>query len=303
METASESLIDTLGNTPLVRLSRFHEKGNIMAKVESRNPLFCVKCRTAWGMIRLAEREGILSEGSSIVEPTSGNTGIGLAWIARIKGYKLYLTMPDTMSTERRRVVEFLGAEVILTPGDKGMRAAIDEAHHLQQEKGAYMPDQFSNPGNVEIHYETTGPEIWKQSGENVDAVVLGVGTGGTLTGVARYLKEKNPDLKVYAIEPADSPVLSGGKPGPHKIQGIGAGFIPGILDESLIDGVETVSNDDAIQGARELGLKEGLLGGLSSGAAVTAARNVAEANPDMNIVTLLPDTGERYISTILFNG
>ncbi|MDD2942091.1 MAG: cysteine synthase A [bacterium] len=295
------SLIDTIGRTPTVNLARYAPDFNISGKLESFNPLSCVKCRTAWGMIRLAEREGMIKPGDLIVEPTSGNTGIGLAWISRIRGYRLILTMPETMSIERRRMMEFLGAEIILTEGSKGMKGALARAEELCADEGAFMPDQFSNPGNVEIHYQTTGPEIWEQMDGKIDYAVFGVGTGGTLTGAGRYLKEKNPKIKIVAVEPTHSPVLSGGQPGPHKIQGIGAGFIPTILDQSLIDQVVTVSNDDAISQAKKLALTEGIVCGISCGAALAGCWQVAAEDPEARIITVLPDTGERYLSTVLF--
>ena len=298
------SLIDTVGNTPLVSLSRFAPQVKLAAKIESQNPLFCVKCRTAWGMIREAEKRGILTPNSStscIVEPTSGNTGIGLAWLSRIRGYKLLLTMPETMSLERRAVLKFLGAELVLTPGDQGMSGAIRRAQELADETGYYFPNQFANPGNVQIHYETTGPEIFNQLNHTVDIAVFGVGTGGTLTGAGQYLKERNPKLQIVAIEPALSPVLSGGAAGKHKIQGIGAGFVPPILNRSLIDAIELVTNEEAIAAARELALTEGIFAGISSGAAAHAARKVAQENPQKQVVTIFPDTAERYLSTDLF--
>lgn len=306
-----DSLIDALGNTPILSLSRFAPGVKLAAKIESRNPLFSVKCRTAWGMVREAEEHGLLkpwhlldkNDGAinSIVEPTSGNTGIALAWIARIRGYRLLLTMPETMSLERRAILKFLGAELVLTPGDKGMSGAVEKAMELASETGFHFPNQFANAGNVRIHYETTGPEIFEQLEHNVDIAVFGVGTGGTLTGVSRYLKEKNPNLKVVAIEPASSPVLSGGSPGKHKIQGIGAGFVPAILDRSLIDSIELVTNEEAIATARELALTEGIFAGISSGAAAHVARRMAHNNPQKQVVTILPDTAERYLSTDLF--
>lgn len=297
----NESLIDTVGKTPLVHMARFAPEGQLFGKLENRNPLFCVKCRTAWGMIRRAERENLLKPGATVVEPTSGNTGIGLGWVCAIRGYKLKLTMPESMSVERRRIVEFLGAELVLTDAARGMPGAIEKAKEIAESEGAYLPDQFSNPGNVEIHEETTGPEIWKDMEGKVDIAVFGVGTGGTLTGAGRFLKKQNPNVKLVAVEPVDSPVLSGGQSGKHMIQGIGAGFIPAILDTSLIDEVRTVSNQQSIDAAREMGTKEGFFCGISCGAAAYVAREIAKEHPNARVVTVLPDLGERYLSTVLF--
>lgn len=296
------SAIVTLGNTPLVSLSRFAPKIKLAAKLENRNPLFSVKCRTAWGMIREAECRGDLSSSGHLVEPTSGNTGIGLAWISRIRGYSLTLTMPETMSVERRALCRFFGAEIILTPGTLGMPGAIAKAKELANEYGYLFLNQFANIGNVKIHYETTGNEIWSQTDGSVDIAVFGVGTGGTLTGAGKFLKERNPKLQIVAVEPKDSPILSGGEAGKHKIQGIGAGFIPQILDISLIDSIERVTNEEAIDTAKELALTEGICVGISSGAAACAAKKVATQNPDKVVVTVLPDTAERYLSTDLFS-
>ena len=296
-----QSLIDVIGNTPLVAVSRFCPEGHVFAKLEAYNPLSCVKCRTAWGMIRRAERDGLLKPGSMIVEPTSGNTGIGLAWVCRIRGYKLKLTMPETMSVERRKVVQYLGAELVLTDGTRGMTGAVEKAHEIREREHAFLPNQFSNPGNPEIHYETTGPEIWRDMEGKVDIAVFGVGTGGTLTGAGRYLREQNPKIKIVAVEPSTSPVLSGGSPGRHMIQGIGAGFIPQILDMNLISQIEQVSSDDAIATARDMASTEGIFCGISCGAAACAAKRLAIKHPDLNIVVLMPDAAERYLSTPLF--
>lgn len=295
------SQIETIGNTPIIKLNNFSPKTNLFGKLENRNPLSSVKDRAAWGMIKLAEENGTLKKGDLIVEPTSGNTGIALAWISRIRGYKLILTMPETMSVERRNILKFLGAELVLTDGAKGMNGAIEKAKEIQKEKNAFLPNQFSNPGNVQIHEETTGPEIWKALDGQIDWAVFGVGTGGTLTGAGKFLKSKNPNVKIAAVEPKESPVLSGGNPGPHKIQGIGAGFIPKILDTKLIDRIEQASGDEAFGAARELAQTEGTLVGISCGAAAHAARKIARENPAQNVVVILPDTGERYLSTDLF--
>ena len=296
----------TIGCTPLVRLNRMNEglKAEIVAKLEFFNPVGSVKDRIAASMIEAAEIKGLIGPGTRIVEPTSGNTGIALAFICAAKGYRLCLTMPDTMSIERRKLLKHLGAELVLTPGAKGMQGAIEKAKQLlTTEREAYMPDQFNNPANPKIHRETTAEEIWKDTNGNVDIFVAGVGTGGTITGVAQAIKAIKPSFRVIAVEPADSPVMSGGNPGPHKIQGIGAGFIPGVLDPSLIDEVITVTNEDAFETARKLAKTEGLLCGISSGAAVWAALEIAkrEESAGKRIVVILPSTGERYISTDLF--
>lgn len=296
----------TIGCTPLVRLNRMNEglKAEIVAKLEFFNPVGSVKDRIAASMIEAAEIKGLIGPGTRIVEPTSGNTGIALAFICAAKGYRLCLTMPDTMSIERRKLLKHLGAELVLTPGAKGMQGAIEKAKQLlTTEREAYMPDQFNNPANPKIHRETTAEEIWKDTNGNVDIFVAGVGTGGTITGVAQAIKARKPSFRVIAVEPADSPVMSGGNPGPHKIQGIGAGFIPGVLDPSLIDEVITVTNEDAFETARKLAKTEGLLCGISSGAAVWAALEIAkrEESAGKRIVVILPSTGERYISTDLF--
>ncbi len=296
----------TIGSTPLVRINKMSKglDAEIFAKLEFFNPLGSVKDRIAASMIEAAEAAGRIDSNSLIVEPTSGNTGIALAFICAEKGYRVCLTMPETMSMERRKLLTHLGAELILTPGSAGMRGAIEKAKEiLSADKKAFMPDQFNNPANPKIHRETTAPEIWNDMEGKVDVLVAGVGTGGTITGVAQAIKAKNPAFKAIAVEPADSPVLSGGKPGPHKIQGIGAGFIPGVLDRSVIDGIITVSNENAFETARSLAKKEGILCGISSGAAVWAALEYAKRDDakGKRIVVVLASTGERYISTDLF--
>lgn len=298
----SENLAQTVGNTPLVRLANIVCGAELLAKLESSNPLHSVKDRIAVAMIEAAERDGQVKEGTTIIEPTSGNTGIGLAFVCAGRGYRLILTMPETMSVERRKLLAHLGAELVLTPGSEGMKGAIARAGELLKEiPGSWMPNQFANPANPGVHRRTTGPELWEQCGERIDFFVAGVGTGGTITGVAGYLKEKT-DLMAIAVEPKDSPVLSGGNPGPHKIQGIGAGFIPEILDTSLIDEVIQVENGEAFAMARTLAAQEGILCGISSGAAVSGALTIGNRpeNRGKRIVVLLPDTGERYLSTEL---
>lgn len=296
----------TIGATPLVRLNRMSTglKAEVLAKLEFFNPLGSVKDRIAVSMIAAAENEGKINPETLVVEPTSGNTGIALAFVCAAKGYRLCLTMPDTMSIERRKLLDHLGAELILTPGAQGMKGAIAKAAEiLETRTGAFMPNQFNNPANPQIHRETTAEEIWQDTGEQVDILVAGIGTGGTITGVGQVIKQRNPDFKVIAVEPAASPILSGGQPGPHKIQGIGAGFIPDVLDRTIIDDVVTVSNDDAFDTARKLAKKEGILCGISSGAAAWAALAVArrKESEGKRIVVILPSTGERYISTDLF--
>jgi cysteine synthase A len=296
----------TIGSTPLVRLNRICEgiEARIYAKLEFQNPLGSVKDRIAASMIAAAEVEGQINPQTLIVEPTSGNTGIALAFICAAKNYRLCLTMPDTMSEERRRLLKHLGAELVLTPGAEGMKGAIGKAREiLESEKDAFMPNQFGNPANPRAHRETTAEEIWRDTEGQVDILISGVGTGGTITGIAQVIKPRKPSFKVIAVEPADSPVLSGGEKGPHKIQGIGAGFIPEVLDQSLIDDVVTVTNDDAFETARSAAKLEGILCGISSGAAIKAALEVAgrPESAGKNIVTIIPSTGERYISTDLF--
>lgn len=308
MAKIARKLTDLVGNTPLLELTNYNGgknlKARLLAKLESFNPAGSVKDRVALAMIEDAEARGILKPGATIIEPTSGNTGIGLAFVSAANGYKLILTMPDTMSMERRNLLKALGAELVLTPGADGMKGAIAKAEELQAAiPGAMILQQFENPANPAIHARTTGQEIWRDTEGKVDVFVAGVGTGGTISGVGKALKEHNPDIKIVAVEPADSPVLSGGKPGPHKIQGIGAGFIPGIYNPEVVDEVFQVSNDEAIRTGRELAAREGLLAGISSGAAVYAATQLAlrPENEGKTIVTLLPDTGERYLSTLLY--
>jgi len=308
MAKIAKSLTELIGNTPLVQLTNYSLKkgleANVIAKLESFNPAGCVKERIALAMIEDAEAAGILKAGAEIIEPTSGNTGIGLALVAAVKGYKLTLTMPETMSVERRNLLKALGANLVLTPGATGMKGAIARALELHEENpNSYIPQQFENASNPAIHYRTTGPEIWNDTDGKVDIFVAGVGTGGTVSGVGAYLKSKYPAIQIIAVEPADSPVLSGGAPGPHKIQGIGAGFIPKNYDASVIDEIIPVSNDNAILTSRQLAQQEGLLVGISSGAAAYAATLLAQRpeNKGKNIVALLPDTGERYLSTLLY--
>jgi cysteine synthase A len=302
-ERIAETLSELIGETPLVRLGRFAGDlpGEIIGKLEMRNPLASVKDRIGIAMIERAEKDGLLQKGGTIIEPTSGNTGIALAWVARVKGYRLILTMPETMSSERRRILTILGAELVLTPGRLGMQGAIERASRLHEEiPGSFIPHQFDNPANPAIHYSTTGPEIWRDMNGRVDFFVAGVGTGGTITGAGRYLKEQNHDVKLVAVEPDDSPVLSGGAPGPHLIEGIGAGFVPGIYDGSIVDEVVRVTNDDAIATTKQLAKTEGMLAGISTGANLFAARQVAARpeNEAKRIVTIICDTGERYLST-----
>ena len=308
MAKIAKNLNELIGNTPLLQLSNYASnknlEANVIVKLESFNPAGCVKERIALAMIEAAEAAGILKPGVEIIEPTSGNTGIGLPMVWAVKGYKLTLTMPETMSIERRNLLKALGANLVLTPGANGMKGAIARAIELHEENPAsFIPQQFENAANPEVHYRTTGAEIWNDTDGKIDIFVAGVGTGGTIAGVGKYLKEKNANVKIVAVEPADSPVLSGGAPGPHKIQGIGAGFIPKNYDGSVVDEVLQVSNDNAILTSRQLAQQEGLLVGISSGAAAYAATVLAQRpeNKGKNIVALLPDTGERYLSTLLY--
>jgi len=297
---------NTIGCTPLIRLNALAKglPAKILVKLEFRNPLGSVKDRIALSMIETALKDGLIHDDTLIVEPTSGNTGIGLAFVCAEKGYSLTLTMPETMSLERRKLLKHLGAELVLTPGGEGMKGAISRAKEIvSNTPGAYMPDQFANPANPEIHRKTTAEEIWSDTEGSVDVLVAGVGTGGTITGVSEVIKGRKPGFKSIAVEPADSPVLSGGSPGPHKIQGIGAGFVPQVLNTKIIDDVITVTNDQAFETARNMASMEGILCGISSGAAVWAALTAAR-NPEYEgktIVTILPSTGERYLSTPLF--
>lgn len=304
----AKSLVQLIGNTPLLELSNYNDEkgtlGTIIAKLEYFNPGGSVKDRVGFGMIEAAEKEGLLNKDSVIIEPTSGNTGIALAYIAAAKGYRLILTMPETMSMERRNLLKALGAELVLTPGAEGMKGAIAKANELKASiENSIILQQFENPANPQIHRVTTAEEIWTDTDGEVDIIVAGVGTGGTLTGVGEVLKARKSDVKVIAVEPTNSPVISGGKPGPHKLQGIGAGFIPKNLNVSIIDEVIKVDNEDALKASKDLARTEGLLVGISSGAAIVAATELAnrEENKDKNIVVILPDTGERYLSTDLY--
>lgn len=308
MSKIYESLTELIGRTPLLEVHKIEKKenlkGRILVKIESFNPGGSVKDRIALSMIEAAERNGELKPGALIIEPTSGNTGIGLAWVSSVKGYKLILTMPDTMSVERQKLLKALGATLVLTPGSKGMRGAIEKANELKdQNPGSIILQQFDNPSNPAAHRATTGEEIWEDTDGKVDIFIAGVGTGGTLSGTSETLKAHNPEVKTIAVEPATSPVISGGTPGPHKIQGIGAGFLPKNLNKEIVDEVMTITDNEAIKASRLLAKEEGLLVGISSGAALAAAIKQAKLpeNEGKTIVALLPDTGERYLSTVLY--
>lgn len=308
MANIYQEITDIVGKTPLLKLQRYMDanacKADILAKLEYQNPGGSVKDRVAICMIDEAEKSGILHKGDVIIEPTSGNTGIGLACVAAARGYHLIITMPETMSVERRRLLSAYGAELVLTPASKGMKGSIRKANELAEQLHAFVPSQFSNPYNPKSHYETTGPEIWADTDGKIDVFVAGVGTGGTISGTGRYLKEKNPNIQIVAVEPAGSPVLSDGIPGRHKIQGIGAGFIPETLDMEIYDEILTVTDDDAYQVCRELARREGVLCGISSGAALSAAKELAvkPAYQGKTIVALFPDGGERYLSSGVFD-
>ncbi|MFH1715718.1 MAG: cysteine synthase A [Planctomycetota bacterium] len=302
----AKDMTELIGKTPLLQLNRVSKdcKATIAAKLEFFNPASSVKDRIGVSMILAAERDGKIKPGMTLVEPTSGNTGIALAWVAAARGYKLILTMPESMTVERRKILELFGAQIVLTPAQEGMTGAVNKATQIVEESdGAFMPQQFQNPANPQIHKETTAEEIWKDTDGKVDIFVAGVGTGGTITGVSEVLKSRKPSVRTYAVEPADSPVLSGGKPGPHMIQGIGAGFIPDVFNREVVDEVVQVTNTEAFEMARRLAKEEGIFAGVSSGAAVAGAIKVARQkdNADKLIVVILPDTAERYISTALF--
>ncbi|WP_170005995.1 cysteine synthase A [Bacillus fonticola] len=304
MVRIANSITELVGETPVVKLQRLvtEDMAEVYVKLEYMNPGSSVKDRIALAMIEDAESTGKLQAGDTIVEPTSGNTGIGLAMVAAAKGYRTLLVMPETMSMERRNLLRAYGAELVLTPGPEGMTGAVKKAEELAKEKGHFMPQQFENPANVKVHRETTGKEIIEQMGDQLDAFVAGIGTGGTITGAGGLLKEKYPDLKVYAVEPKDSPILAGGKPGPHKIQGLGANFVPGILNTDIYDEIIHITTEDAFEYARRVAKEEGILGGISSGGAIFAAIKVAkELGPGKKVLTVLPSNGERYLSTPLY--
>ncbi|MEC2293014.1 cysteine synthase A [Bacillus licheniformis] len=304
MVRVANSVYDLIGNTPVVKLNRLvdEDSAEVYVKLEYMNPGSSVKDRIALAMIEDAEEKGLLKEGDTLIEPTSGNTGIGLAMVAAAKGIKAILVMPDTMSSERRNLLRAYGAELVLTPGAEGMKGAIKKAEELAEEHGYFMPQQFNNPANAEVHRRTTGKEITEQFGDGLDAFIAGIGTGGTITGAGEVLKEKNPSIKIFAVEPTDSPVLSGGKPGPHKIQGIGAGFVPKILNTEIYDEIITVKNEEAFEFARKAAREEGILGGISSGAAICAALQVAKKlGKGKKVLAVLPSNGERYLSTPLY--
>ncbi|MGP4082995.1 cysteine synthase A [Pseudalkalibacillus sp. R45] len=304
MMRVGNSIVDLIGETPVVKLNRLtgENDADVYLKLEFMNPGSSVKDRIAKAMVEAAEKDGALKDGDTIIEPTSGNTGIGLAMVGAAKGYRTILVMPDTMSMERRNLLRAYGAELVLTPGAEGMKGAIAKAEELSKENGYFMPQQFMNEANPEVHKNATGKEIVEQMGEQLDAFVSGIGTGGTITGAGQVLKDKYPSIKLYAVEPKDSPVLSGGNPGPHKIQGIGAGFVPSILDTSLYDEVLTISTEESFEYARKAAREEGLLGGISSGAAIAAALKVAkELGKGKKVLAIIPSNGERYLSTPLY--